>query len=213
MRNYATRGIHPDRFADFPRARGLRAVASPLPATPRNPPVRAVYLAVIDDTDDGPCPCGSGRDTRRCCGAYLAGAALPTSAAALMRSRYTAFVNRDGAYLLRTWHPETRPPQLDMSGEQPQWTGLQIVACDAGGEGDDRGSVEFIADFVQEGECRQLHEVSRFVREQGVWYYLDGRFPRQRKTAPAAGRNDPCPCGSGRKYKKCCLPSLPDGRR
>lgn len=148
------------------------------------------------------CPCGSGVEHAQCCGPYLAGAATAPDARALMRSRYTAFVIGQEDYLLRTWHVSTRPPALDLGTDPPQWTGLQILDH---AEDGDQGRVEFIASYIHAGARQQLHELSRFVRERGQWYYVDGRFPRQQATARAPGRNDPCPCGSGRKYKKCCL--------
>lgn len=129
----------------------------------------------------------------------IAGQAPAVTAQQLMRSRYTAYVRADGAYLAASWHPSTRPVPLELGGAI-QWQGLAVVSCKAGLEMDNRGSVEFIARYQHQGVPGQVHENSRFVREQGVWFYLDGDL----KTAAATGRNDPCPCGSGRKFKKCC---------
>jgi len=91
-----------------------------------------------------------------------------------MRSRYSAFVRGDEAYLLWSWHPEHRPTSVDVRGAE-QWTGLEIVATRAGGMDDDKGTVEFTAHFVAGGAPRTLHEVSRFVRLDGRWVYLKGR--------------------------------------
>ena len=146
-----------------------------------------------------PCPCGSGAAFADCCGRWLEGGLAAPTAEALMRSRYTAYVRGAFDYLARTWHPKTRPPDL---GPQPvQWLGLTIVAIEQGGERDQTGTVEFKARYTSpEGEG-VMHERSRFQRVQGAWCYLDG----QQNPAPAkVGRNDPCPCGSGKKYKKCC---------
>lgn len=98
----------------------------------------------------------------------------PTTAEELMRSRFDAFRRADADWLLRTWHPSTRPATLDLS-DNPRWRGLQIVDVLDGTEGDTAGVVEFRATFVAEtGGVDSLHERSRFVRESGRWYYVDG---------------------------------------
>jgi SEC-C motif-containing protein len=89
-----------------------------------------------------------------------------------MRSRYTAFALGDNAYLLRTWHRSTRPGDISVNG--PRWTRLRVLATDRGGPGDTEGTVEFRAHFRDRGEPGHLHERSTFVREGGVWYYVDG---------------------------------------
>ena len=148
------------------------------------------------------CPCGSGLDYGRCCGPFLDGHDQAATAEALMRSRYTAYVRRQIPYLLASWHPSTRPEGLELE-ESLGWQGLTVLAT-VNGEADDQdGIVEFAAAFSYQGHRQQLRERSRFVREEGRWFYVDGT------ELPAAsdktGRNDPCPCGSGRKRKKCCL--------
>lgn len=148
-----------------------------------------------------PCPCGAGRPFSDCCGRYVAGSPAPT-AQALMRSRYTAFGLGRADYLAATWHPSTRPADLNLTGG-PEWIGLEIVHCQAGGEADLRGRVEFIARYRQAGRPGRLHETSRFLRENGRWYYLDGTLHAE-AAAREVGRNAACPCGSGRKYKRCC---------
>jgi len=116
-----------------------------------------------------------------------------------MRSRYTAYVLGNVDYLAASWHPSTRPQPLEL-GSDIEWLGLEVLSYKAGLANDSKGSVEFIARYQQQGRMGQAHENSRFVREQGVWLYLDGDL----KTASVAGRNDPCTCGSGKKFKKCC---------
>lgn len=124
-----------------------------------------------------PCPCGSQALYRDCCGPYHAGQAAP-DAQALMRSRYSAYVQGDRDYLLRTWHSSTRPEhlQLDPAGTI-RWLGLTVrrhQVIDA-----DHAEVEFIArSRVGGGPATRLHEISHFVREDGRWYYVDGRFPQ-----------------------------------
>ncbi len=109
-----------------------------------------------------------------------------------MRSRYSAYVLKLSDYLRETWHASSRPVALNVEGDDITWQRLQII-----GSGTDW--VEFAA-FYQGG---QLHERSRFVNENGRWYYLDGEMlPPLEVDKP--GRNSPCPCGSGKKYKRCC---------
>ena len=91
-----------------------------------------------------------------------------------MRSRFAAFRSGDAAWLLHTWHPSTRPARLDLD-ENPRWRGLQIVDLEAGGPTDDEGIVEFRATYLRDGGgVGVLHERSRFVRESGRWFYVDG---------------------------------------
>ncbi len=94
-----------------------------------------------------------------------------------MRSRYTAYVLRDEAYLLRTWHPSTRPAQLTLDQDGPvKWLELKVLRTEAGGEHDDSGIVEFVARYKPAGAAGRLHEVSRFVREHGEWFYVAGEL-------------------------------------
>lgn len=91
-----------------------------------------------------------------------------------MRSRYTGFVLGDEPYLLATWHPDTRPSKVRLD-EQQRWLGLSIRATESGGSGDATGSVEFVARYKVDGKGHRLHEVSRFEKIEGHWYYLDGQ--------------------------------------
>ncbi|AUN93744.1 YchJ family protein [Pseudazoarcus pumilus] len=117
-----------------------------------------------------PCPCGRGGTVQACCGRYHAGTPAP-DAEALMRSRYSAFVLGDTAYLLATWHASTRPETLD-DDARPKWLGLEVRRCET--TGPDTATVEFVARYRVAGRAQRLHEVSRFVREHGRWYYVDG---------------------------------------
>ena len=117
-----------------------------------------------------PCPCGSGDGFDGCCGALIHGAPAPT-AERLMRSRYTAFVLGDGRYLRLTWHPSTRPADLDLDPAQ-RWTGLEILEAHEGGSDDEHGEVEFRAHWQHGRERGVLHERSSFVRRGGRWVYL-----------------------------------------
>ncbi len=99
----------------------------------------------------------------------------PTTAEALMRSRFDAFRRCDAAWLLRTWHPDTRPARLNLD-DGPRWRGLQIVDVVAGGPDEDTGVVEFRATYLTAVGLGVLHERSRFVREGGRWFYVDGQI-------------------------------------
>ncbi|MFF7973047.1 YchJ family metal-binding protein [Streptomyces sp. NPDC007905] len=123
------------------------------------------------------CPCGRPESYDACCGRYLAqprtgstGAAAPT-AEALMRSRYSAFVKGDAAYLLRTWHPRTRPERLELD-PRVRWTGLEILGGTEGSAFHSTGTVTFRASY----QGGSLHERSRFERLDGAWVYVDGEF-------------------------------------
>ncbi len=152
------------------------------------------------------CRCGSMKPSDECCAPLLSGIKRPETALSLMRSRYTAYCLRDGEYLLKTWHTLTQPKELDLQGDATEWAGLLIISCEGGeaGAGDTEGVVEFIASYRQCGELRRFRERSRFVKEDGEWLYLDGVILNE----PKQGRNDPCFCGSGKKYKKCCASQL-----
>ena len=149
-----------------------------------------------------PCPCGSGSPYEHCCEPYLQGKTHPPTAEALMRSRYTAYTCADLEYLLQTWHPDTRPKTIDQE-TIPHWYSLRIIATTQGGAEDTNGTVEFLALARADGRILDLHEKSCFVQKDGIWLYHSGETPAQTKMKKP-GRNSPCPCGSGKKYKKCC---------
>lgn len=118
------------------------------------------------------CPCGSGAAFAACCGRLHRGEPAP-DAEALMRSRYAAYVLGDEAYLLASWHAATRPRSLDLAtGPALRWLGLEVRRHVPTGE--DAATVEFVARFRAGGRAHRLHETSRFVREDGRWYYVDG---------------------------------------
>lgn len=120
-----------------------------------------------------------------------------------MRSRYVAFVLGLGDYLVGT---TTRPPregeaaELSAWGRSVGWTGLEVRATEAGGSSDATGTVHFIARFVEKGRWVRLEERSRFVRVEGAWRYVEGQATTSDEKLE---RNQPCPCGSGKKVKAC----------
>lgn len=149
-------------------------------------------------TTPAECPCGSGRKYDLCCGQYHRGESVAGTPEALMRSRYSAYVLGQEDYLLASWHPGTRPEHLDLK-QGPAWTALEIIGAGVAGDG---GSVHFRAVYKKSGSWCYLEEKSRFVREGQLWLYLDGEV---REGVYKPGRNDPCPCDSGEKFKKCCV--------
>lgn len=121
------------------------------------------------------CPCG-GALLDACCGPYLRGTAIAATAEQLMRSRYSAYVLGDEPYLQASWHPSTRPAQTAMDATA-KWLGLEVRAARQTGE--HSATVEFVARCRFAGGAQRLHEISRFVREDGRWFYVDGSFPEK----------------------------------
>lgn len=156
------------------------------------------------------CPCGSNLNYEECCGAYISGIKTAPTAEALMRSRYTAYVKGEIDYIYNTTNPDKRS-DFDREGtvnwsKNSEWLGLEIVETSAGQAEDEKGQVEFIASFSYNGQEQKHHELAEFSKVSGQWFFDDGQ-PVKRKPLKAddkPGRNDPCPCGSGKKYKKCC---------
>lgn len=120
------------------------------------------------------CPCDTGLPLAQCCQPLLNNEQQAGSAAALMRSRYSAYTLGDEDYLLRTWHSTTRPGELNLSNSQQNWLRLKIINTSDGRADDDSGEVEFVAIYKINGRAERLHERSRFGREDGQWRYIDG---------------------------------------
>lgn len=171
------------------------------------------------------CPCGSSQSFESCCEPYIKGTALPPTAEKLMRSRYTAFTVADVDYIKKTLSPEARKgfnaTETLKWAQQAKWKKLTILGVKKGTEEDTKGIVEFSAFYEIDGEDIQLHEIAEFKKENsGQWLYVDGDAHAHRADEDVAsahakketivrkdekiGRNDPCSCGSGKKYKKCC---------
>ncbi len=162
------------------------------------------------------CSCGSGREMPACCGPILARKQPAPTAESLMRARYSAYVAGDVDFVMATTLPACRADSdinaMKAWAEQSEWEGLEVISTSKGGEQDQQGEVEFIARYRLQGVAQQHHEKSLFVQEDGVWYFKDGEVLASGPTEKAVpvvnanktGRNDPCPCGSGKKFKKCC---------
>lgn len=157
------------------------------------------------------CPCQSGKAFSQCCQPLIEGLQQAETAEQLMRARYTAHTQINMDFIERTHDPRTRG-DLDMAGnrewaETTNWQGLTILATDKGGVNDETGTVEFIATYESEHGPQEHHELSIFHKHNGTWFYADSTQPKGRtvvRQEPKVGRNDPCPCGSGKKFKKCC---------
>ena len=122
------------------------------------------------------CYCQSNKPYSECCEPYHLGEAAPT-AEALMRSRYSAYVLDKGNYLYKSWSQSTRPTKKSLKqGEPMQWQSLEIIRCEAGSALDQEGVVEFKASYLVDNKTETLHEISRFIRENNRWVYLDGNY-------------------------------------
>ncbi len=157
------------------------------------------------------CPCSSGKNYSECCGPIISGEKLAPTAEATMRARYTSFVRGEISFIKSTYNPDELD-QFDEEGisrwsKESEWKGLDIREIEAGGENDSTGKVEFIAKYAIGGVQQNHHEISEFKKIDGKWFFIDGQIVGSTvsRTSPKVGRNDPCPCGSGKKFKKCCL--------
>lgn len=156
------------------------------------------------------CPCTSQEEFSQCCEPIINGAPAET-AEQLMRARYTAYTQVNIDFIEKTHDPKTRK-KTDMESnrewaEQTTWTNLEILSTKDGGKDDQKGIVEFRAQYSNGENSGSHHEISEFTKKDGQWFFTDGKSPQSHQiinTEPKVGRNDPCPCGSGKKFKKCC---------
>jgi SEC-C motif-containing protein len=155
------------------------------------------------------CPCGSGTAYSACCEPVINGAQPASTAEQLMRARYSAYVGVQMDFIFESTHPDHRQG-YDHEGtkqwaESSEWLGLEIVGTGRGEEKDNIGEVEFIARFREKGVLREHHENAQFKRYNERWYFTDGTLVKPKPLIiNKPGRNEPCSCGSGLKYKKCC---------
>ncbi len=157
------------------------------------------------------CPCSSGKSYHECCEPLLTGSRKAETAEELLRARYSAHVKLEMDYVKDTTHPDqiTRyePATAESWAEKSDWERLEIIEVVDGGADDEAGDIEFVAHFRQKDKLKTHHEMARFKRHEGEWFFYDGQgvVPKQVvRNQPKVGRNEPCPCGSGKKYKKCC---------
>lgn len=165
------------------------------------------------------CPCGSDTEYSNCCGLYISNKELPETPEQLMRSRYTAYTLGEIDYVFDTMRDDALV-QADRAeslrwAKTSKWLGLEIVNASDVDSDSTNGEVKFIASYIQNNQRHDLKEHSQFKKYDGRWYYIGGvenydkveSMPQvvQQRVANKIGRNDPCSCGSGKKYKKCCL--------
>lgn len=157
------------------------------------------------------CPCGSDTPYSGCCEPVIIGDRKADTAEALMRARYSAFVKTAVDFIFDSTHPSQREQYnrdaVTAWSTKSEWLGLEIVGTDGGGPEDTKGRVEFIARYTEKGKRMDHHEIAEFVKTDATWYFMDGNAPKPVQVVrqgPKIGRNDPCPCGSGKKFKKCC---------
>ncbi|HLF66927.1 MAG TPA: YchJ family protein [Gammaproteobacteria bacterium] len=147
------------------------------------------------------CPCQSQHSYENCCGPFINGTARPQTPEQLMRSRYTAYTQANMDYIGATMRGQAAigfdPEQTRTWAQSVEWLGLEVIHAPHAQAA--QGVVEFIAHYRENGAMHKIHEVSEFARLNGGsrWFYIAGK-------APKVERNVPCPCGSGKKYKRCC---------
>lgn len=159
------------------------------------------------------CYCSSGKDYKNCCEPFHKGVDYPDTPLKLMRSRFSAFATSNSEYLIKSSHPDliedVNEEDLKLWAEQNDWKSLEIIETTKDHNTGLRGEVEFKANYVDEiGRSRTHHERSIFYKVNNKWLYHSGDInPKKINVSTKTRRNDPCPCGSGLKYKKCCLSS------
>ena len=156
------------------------------------------------------CPCGKGESIEVCCGPYLSGEKSPETAELLMRARYTAYATQNIDFVISSHDPATASEvdrgNTEAWSKNSEWLGLEIVGTEGGTATDTEGVVEFIARYKIQKVKLDHRERATFKKVNDRWFFVDGvevKGPPVRRTEPRVGRNDPCPCGSGKKYKKC----------
>jgi len=154
------------------------------------------------------CYCYSNRPFSECCEPFITRTAPPETPVQLMRSRFTACVLADVNYFRDTMKGKALEgfdlDETKASMEHAEWLGLEILSASQPSANDHLATVEFITTVRHCHQIHQSHEISHFKREQDRWYYVNGKNKPYQPRAAKIGRNDPCPCNSGTKYKKCC---------
>jgi SEC-C motif-containing protein len=156
------------------------------------------------------CPCGSGMPYTVCCEPVIAERRQVKTAEALLRARYTAYVMRTIDFIFKNIDP-LKYPKTKTSVEATRelsegstWNGLKIINAQKGSAGDDEGIIEFESYYRRNGIDYIQHEIAVFGKLDGKWIYRDGTIRIMPAKKKKHGRNEPCPCGSGKKYKNCC---------
>jgi SEC-C motif-containing protein len=163
-------------------------------------------MSISQLNDTQPCLCCSGAEYQNCCKPLHDLSTNAVTAEQLMRSRYSAFAMQNAKYLVHTWDTNTCPESIDFSKDESQWEKLEIIDTKKGRANDSKGLVEFKAYYVLHGKQQVLSELSRFVKKSSRWLYLDGTVKSVADVGQQTnlGKNAPCSCGSGKKFKRCC---------
>ncbi len=159
-----------------------------------------------------PCPCGNEREYGACCQPLIEGRQQAETAEALMRARYSAYVKTAVDFIIDTTHASQRSNYtvegIRKWSRNSEWQGLTILHTEGGGPQEEEGVVEFVARYIEKGKPNRHHEIAQFRRQEGQWTFVDGQAPKPqtvKRQEPKVGRNAPCPCGSGKKFKNCCM--------
>jgi SEC-C motif-containing protein len=155
------------------------------------------------------CPCTSGKPFELCCQPILEGKTKAPTAEALMRARYTAYAVCNVDFIINSNEPDSRddlsPEAIEQWAKESDWKSLEIIKTVKGKAADKTGTVEFKAHYMQKRARFTHHELATFKKVDGEWLFFEGeQFNGPVSREVKVGRNDPCPCGSGKKYKKCC---------
>ncbi len=157
------------------------------------------------------CPCGNPKSLAECCQPFLSGKKKPQTTEELLRSRYTAFTQGNVDYILATHHSKTQDQvernEIEDWAKNSKWEGLEIHGKHLGEAKDTEGQIVFVARYESQGKAFEHGEHSFFEKENGDWKFVDARPLKTgpiTREGPKVGRNDPCACGSGKKFKKCC---------
>ncbi len=152
------------------------------------------------------CPCCSGKDYSDCCQPVISGERKAATPEELMRARYSAYAKAEVDFIIDSTHPEKRAEndraEIERWAKNSEWLGLQILNT-----AEEPAQVEFIATYADHGVKLEHHELAEFRKSKDEWFFYDGALVARHpfvRVEPKIGRNDPCPCGSGKKYKKCC---------
>ena len=167
-------------------------------------------IAPMSQTETDFCPCGSEKELLKCCLPLIQGKSKAETAEDLLRSRYSAFTRGDVEYILSTHHSRTRGDvkreEVEEWAKGSEWLGLKILQQDKGTANDSEGTVTFHARYRAQDKVNDHYEHAQFEKENGDWRFVDAQGLRSGpivRTEPKVGRNDPCHCGSGNKFKKC----------
>lgn len=157
------------------------------------------------------CPCGSQLEYSACCEPFISGSVIAPTAEKLMRARYSAYAKTAVNFIITTTIDEKRKECDEKAirewSENSTWHKLEIISTEKGSAEDTEGMVEFIAHFTEADEEKTYHEKGTFKKIDGAWLYVDGDIQKQKpfvRIEDKISRNDPCTCGSGKKFKKCC---------